>query len=84
MEPDPKLVAQAIRRFIENQIADKNPPETAATVERLVREGHTEEEAMELIGHVVVSEILELTRLGKPYDHERYIAGLAALPRLPE
>jgi hypothetical protein len=84
LKPDPKLVAQAIRRFVETQIRDKNPPETAATLERLIREGYTEDEAMEMIGHVAVSEVLELTRLGRPYDHERYVAALAALPRLPE
>ncbi len=83
MEPDPKMVALAIRKMVDTQIGDGDPPETAEAFERLVEEGHSEEEARKLIGHVVVAEILEVARLGKSYDHERFLAGLAALPKLP-
>ncbi len=84
MEPDRKALRQAILTVVETQIEQNDPPETKATLDRLVGEGHSHEEAMKMIGCVVVEEIFEIMRHGKLYDHERYLAALAALPTLPE
>lgn len=84
MEPDPKLIALAIRKVVDTQIGEGDPPETGETFGRLVDEGYSEEEARKMIGHVVVAEVLEVARLGKVYDHKRFLAGLAALPDIPE
>jgi hypothetical protein len=74
---------QAILDVVHNQLRDGTPPETATTLERLVREGHSREQAIELIGTVVVSEIFGVLKEGRPYDAARFVAALHALPRLP-
>jgi hypothetical protein len=79
--PNPLLKA-AILEIVDNQLADGNPPETRQTLDRLMREGHTPEEARRLIASVVVSEIFEVMQRGKPYDEARFVAALARLPRL--
>jgi hypothetical protein len=79
---NPRL-RQAILDVVNNQLRDGTPPETAATLERLVREGHSRDQALELIGAVVASEIFEVLKEGRVYDSARYVAALQALPRLP-
>ena len=80
--PNP-LLSAAILEIVDNQLADDNPPETRQTFDRLVREGHTPEEARRLIASVVVSEIFEVMQRGEPYNQTRFVAALARLPRLP-
>lgn len=80
---DRRLLREAIFEVVENQIRDRDPPETQATFDRLLRQGFTEEEAMRLIGCVVSSEMFHILREGKPFDLSRYVAMLDALPRLP-
>ena len=79
---DPALNA-ALLEIVDNQLADGNPPETRQTFDRLLREGHTPEEARRLIASVVVSEIFEVMQRREPYDEARFVAALARLPRLP-
>ena len=78
---DPALNA-AFLEIVDNQLADGKPPETRQTFDRLVREGHTAQEARRLIASVVVSEIFEVMQRGKSYDEARFVAALARLPRL--
>ena len=74
---------RAILDVVNNQLRDGTPPETAATLERLIHEGHSRKQAMELIGGVVACEIFAVLKQGRPYDGARYVAALQALPRLP-
>ena len=74
---------QAILDVVHNQLRDGTPPETAATLERLIREGHSREQAIELIGAVVASEIFGVLKEGRAYDRAGYVAALRALPRMP-
>jgi hypothetical protein len=74
---------RAILEVVHNQLRDGTPPETAATLERLVREGHAREQAIELIGAVVASEIYGVLKEGRAYDRARYVAALRSLPHLP-
>jgi hypothetical protein len=79
---NPRL-RQAILDVVNNQLRDGTPPETAATLERLVREGHSREQAIELIGAVVASEIFGVLKEGRAYDGARFVAALRSLPRMP-
>jgi hypothetical protein len=79
---NPRL-RQIILDVVHNQLRDGTPPETATTLERLIREGHSREQAMELIAAVVTSEIFGVLKEGRPYDGARYVAALHALPRMP-
>ena len=80
--PNPRL-RRALLEVVENQLRDGTPPETRATLERLVAAGHTREQAVELIACVVSCEVFDVLKSGQPYNETRYLTGLRALPRLP-
>ena len=69
--------------IINNQIRDNNPPETKQTLDRLISEGISEKEAMDLIGCVVISEIYDVLKNKEDFNEERYIAALNKLPEQP-
>ena len=68
---------------VRNQLRDGEPPETRATLDRLMAEGHPREQALELILGVVSSEIVDILNQGEPFNESRFVAALRALPRLP-
>jgi len=75
---------KAILEVVEIQIRQLEPPETKQTLDRLIREGYTEDEARRLIGCVVASEIFDVLKNMQPYDANRYVTALKNLPELPE
>jgi peroxiredoxin family protein len=83
IEGDPEVARAAIFEIIENQIEADTPPETRQTLERLIDEGHTEEEAMKLIGCVVAAEIFAVMKEGRTYNETAFVKALLALPKLP-
>ena len=82
MKTNPRLKA-VILEVVDNQLRANDPPETRLTLERLIKEGHSEETAKELIGCVVTSEIFDMMKNMKEFNPERYRAALAKLPQLP-
>lgn len=81
---DGKLAGEAIVEAVENQIAENNPPETKETLERLIKNGESRENAMRYIASVLSIEIFGALKHQEPYNHERYINNLKALPKLPD
>lgn len=81
MNPNPYLRA-AVMEVVENQLRDRDPPETKETFDRLLAEGHDEEEARRLIACVVVSEIFWIMKKNEPFDAKRYAQALSRLPKL--
>jgi hypothetical protein len=82
MKYNPRLKS-AILQVVENQIDSNDPPETKQTFNRLVSEGFSKKEAKELIGTVVVAEVFEVMKEGKPFNIERYVNALNRLPETP-
>ena len=82
MEQNPRIKA-AIIEVVNNQLESHDPPETYATLDRLVADGYSIIEAKELIGNVVVAEVFEVMNEGKPFDPQRYVAALNRLPETP-
>lgn len=80
---DSAMARAQLFEVIENQIASGTPPETKQTRDRLLAEGHSEDEAMRLIACVLVSELFGVMQEGRKYDEASYIEALHALPRLP-
>jgi len=80
--PNPEL-RRALMEIVNNQLRDGEPPETRATLDRLITQGIDRERALEFIACVVTSEVFDVLKSGQPYDEARYLAGLRALPRLP-
>ena len=74
---------EAIYEVIHNQLRDRTPPETQQTLSRLMKAGIPEDEAMKLIGSVVLSEIFDVLKENRPFDEKKYIKALKALPKLP-
>lgn len=83
METNERL-KNAVIEVVENQLEENNPPETRQTYERLVVEGHSEQEAKKLIGAVVVSEVFGVLQEGRTFDPEKYAAALDNLPEIPQ
>ena len=79
-----KVLNQAIHEVVDNQMRDRNPPETKETYDRLIGEGYSDKEARNLIGYVVVSEIFDVLTQGMPYNAERFTKALKRLPELPK
>ena len=73
----------AIMDIVHNQLRDNTPPEVRTTLDRLLADGHTREQAEELIACVVSSEIFDILKQGQPYNESRYVGALKKLPQLP-
>tara|TARA_B100000315_G_C14234376_1_gene432471 strand:- start:241 stop:588 length:348 start_codon:yes stop_codon:yes gene_type:complete len=82
MKPNP-LVQRTILEIVENQLKDGDPPETVQTLERLVADGHSRQEAKKLIGAVVVMELNELVKQRQTFEKARFVRALNRLPELP-
>jgi hypothetical protein len=68
-----------IHTVVESQLAAHEPPETTATLERLVSAGVTRHNAIHAIGTVVAHAIWGVLRHTAPVDHEEMLAALARL-----
>jgi hypothetical protein len=68
---------------VENQLRHLDPPATKETLDRLISEGVTEDEARRLIGCVVASEIFDVLKRKQPFNQDRYVMALRKLPELP-
>ena len=77
------VLKAAILEVVENQMRDNDPPETRQTYDRLVREGHSEDDAKRLIGCVVSSEVFDILKKNQEFNLERFVQALKKLPELP-
>ena len=73
----------AILKVVKKQLADQDPPETKETFERLQQEGFSAEASMKMIGFVIAAEVFSIYKDDRPYEKERFVRKLKALPHLP-
>ncbi len=78
-----ELFREQIFEIIENQLRDNDPPETRETFDRLLKEGFDDFQVRQMIGQCVMVELFDVISQGKPYDNERYVRHLKALPEEP-
>lgn len=83
MNESKKRRRRMILEIVENQIRDNDPSETRQTLRRLIKEGFSREEAVELIATVVVNEIYNVLKQEKNFNRKRFVAALRQLPKLP-
>ena len=81
--PDGQRAGEAIIEAVENQLRDNNPPETKKTLERLIAQGESRENAMRYIASALSVEIFKALKNHSPYNEKRYLKNLRALPKLP-
>ena len=68
-----------ILEILKNQVKDKTPPDTKKTLNHLLKIGYTRKEALNLIGEVVLTEIYDMLKAGKPYDEKKFTNALKKL-----
>ena len=78
-----RMLRGGIRKAVSAQLRGGDPPETRATFERLLAAGIAREEVWRLLSCVLATEMFEIAREQREYDHDRYVAMLNALPELP-
>ncbi|MBU2952002.1 hypothetical protein KO493_14975 [Tamlana agarivorans] len=82
MEANEKIREQ-IFEIIKNQLRDNNPPEVKVTYNRLIKNGYDDFDTKQMIGQCVSVELFEVIKNQKPFNLERYIKNLKALPKEP-
>jgi len=82
-ETTSELARETIFEVIQNQIRDKDPQITKITYDRLILDGHSHENTMELLGSVMSAELFEMLKNSELYNEERYAMNLNRLPDMP-
>jgi hypothetical protein len=82
-ETNPRLKAMFLE-LVENQLRDNNPPEVRQTLTRLVGTGLSREDAMIYIAQAACVEVFTILKQKKPFNLNRYLKNLAALPQEPK
>lgn len=77
-----RTVKDAFMEVVVNQLETGDPPETKATLERLMGAGNSKGEAMQLIAAVARNEMQAMLAAGREFDSARYAKLLAKLPQL--
>jgi len=80
---NPRLKA-AILEIVENQLNSGDPPETKETLDRLKSKGFSDEASRVLLGQAVAVEIYCTLKEKKPFNRERFVRNLNALPTQPQ
>jgi hypothetical protein len=78
-----KILREQIFEIIKNQLRDNDPPETKATFDRLRKQGFDDFQTRQMVGQCLAVELFDVMKFGKPYNNERYIKNLKALPKEP-
>jgi hypothetical protein len=73
----------ALLEIVETQLRDGEPAETRVTLERLIGEGYSREQAVQFIACTVSTEIFDVLKSRQPYQQARDVAALRRLPRMP-
>ena len=74
-----KTVVDAFLDTVMSQLASGDPPETKATYERLVAEGHPRNHALQLIAAALRAETNRMLSEKTPFDNGRYAELLAKI-----
>ena len=77
----PEVLA-TLRDVLEHQITAGDPPETAATLARLRREGIAGDVAWRMLSAVLLQEMSLVVGQGRPFNREGYVVALHRLPKL--
>jgi uncharacterized protein YoaH (UPF0181 family) len=76
---DDKTVVDAFLDTVMNQLATGDPPETKATLERLMSEGYSKSQALQAIAAALRVEMNRMMTDMAPFDNARYAELLAKI-----
>jgi len=74
-----KTVVDAYLQTVLSQLEDGDPPETQATYDRLIAEGHPRNHALQLIAAALRVETNRMLSDATPFDNARYAELLAKI-----
>jgi hypothetical protein len=69
-----------LHEIVATQLWDDSPPEVWDTAARLLNAGYERHEILHMLARPVSDQIWEALHDERPYDHERHVAALHALP----
>jgi hypothetical protein len=72
MDNNGERLRTVLLETVENQIAAGDPPETRATLARLVASGYSRQEAIEMIAVALTYEIWEVSKKQRPFNRTHY------------
>ena len=81
-QKNPHLRA-AFLEIVNNQLKANDPPETRETLNRLVAQGISEDDAKRYIAQAVGVETFDILKHKRPFNLQRYVKNLARLPETP-
>jgi hypothetical protein len=76
-------VNKLILAVVEKQLDSGTPVETRETLDRLLAQGFSEEDAKHLIGSAIVVEMRSVVSEGRTFQEGRFVSMLQDLPQLP-
>jgi F0F1-type ATP synthase delta subunit len=79
---NPRLKA-AFLQVVANQLRANDPPEVRDTLDHLVSQGISAQDAKIYIAQAVCVEIYDTLKNKKPFNRERYLKNLKRLPKEP-
>ncbi len=82
-QSNPHLQA-AFLEVVDNQINANTPPETKQTLDRLIAQGISPEDARIYIAQAVCIEVWNILRHKKEFNLQRYLGNLKLLPNEPK
>jgi predicted nucleic-acid-binding protein len=82
-EHNPRLKASFLE-VVDNQLKANDPPETKQTLDRLIAQGISGEDAKIYIAQAVCIEVFNVLKHKKPLDQARYLRNLEHLPKEPK
>jgi predicted nucleic-acid-binding protein len=83
-EESKKRLQATFFEVVDNQLKANDPPETKQTLDRLIAQGISLEDAKIYIAQAVCLEVFTAMKHKKTYAQERYIKNLHRLPKEPQ
>ena len=79
---DDKTVRDGFLSSVVTQISTGDPPEAKQTYDRLLAEGQTDSQAIQLMGLALKKEMRDMISQSRGFDNNRYVALLKRLPEI--
>jgi len=83
MEETNPRAGRLIIQSVKEQIAIGDPVEVGQTYDRLIADGHSEEEVYKMLACVLSTEMFEILKQERVFDRRLYVRRLCELPKLP-
>jgi len=83
MDESKENIRAAFIEIVDNQLAANDPPETKQTLDRLLREGWSHDDAKALLCQCVITEVFRIGKYKEAFNQKRFLYNLNNLPNEP-